>query len=148
MKNSWWWCFFFPQFSRVPMKILWFLRNHNVLTSYKEFQKLKIKFYYFIVKKRWVGVGCEVRLIYLPWNFLKVWVKNHIDSPKSVLAPFVLRVTLRPTLWWEGPRCIQEAQVGVLWFCPTRKTSLDPTPTLKQGYRIHTPPSQKGCFKE
>ena len=48
--------FFFFQFSRVHMKILWFLRNHNnVLTSYKEFQKLKIKFYYFIVKKgEWV----------------------------------------------------------------------------------------------
>lgn len=148
MKNNWWRCFLFVcLFSRAPMKILWFLRNHtHVLTSYKV-SKSENKILLFHNQKRCVDVGCEVHLIYLPWNFLKVWVKNHIDAPKSVLAQFVLRVTLRPTQWWEGPRCIQETQVGVPWFCPTSRTSLDPTPTPTQGYRIHTPPMQKG-FKE
>ena len=147
MKNNWW---FFFQFSRAPMKILWFLRNHShVLTSYRQrVSKTENKIILFHNQKRWVHAGCEVHLMYLSWNFLNVWVKNHIDAPKSVLVQFVLRVTLSPTLWWENPRCIQEAQIGVLWFCPTSRTSLDPPPTPKQGYRIYTRPTQKGCFKE
>ena len=149
MKNNWWrgLFFFFSVFQSSYEDTMISKKSYACVNFIQtKFQKLKIKFYYFIIKKD-VWIGCEVHLIYLPWNFLKVWVKNHIDAPKSILAQFVLRVTLRPTQWWEGPRCIQEAQVGVPWFCPTSRTFLDPTPTPTQGYGIHTPPMQKG-FKE
>ena len=93
-----------------------------------------------------MAVGSEVHFnifaMRLPKNV------SHYDFQKSSVALAIFSVTPRPAPWWEGPRCVQEAQIGVLWLCAASRTSLDPTPTPKQGFRIHTPRMQKACFKE
>lgn len=89
-----------------------------------KFQKVKIKFYYFMNQKD-VWMLDEVHLIYLPWNFLKVWVKITLML-QSLYWPSLCQGDLRPDCG-EGPDD-QEAQAGVPWFCPTSRHLWTPLP--------------------
>ena len=75
----------FSQFAKVPMKILWFLRNQSFINQVIETNSFKSKteknaFQFFHNKKdKWL---LEVRyiLIYLLWDFLKTWVTMTFKS--------------------------------------------------------------------